>query len=181
MNPATSFYSTTAAILNALQASVQAVQFTPPGGAAQSAFGNVQLFDSENLAEAFQYLMIVEQRVCVIVPLDERIEIIASGQKLMVRRRRPVALLISDRVIGNRKTALWGDDKTPGAMGLMELTLPAVCGQLIDNPNGVVSEPSQVSMLTVNDVAKKLPGRLAVVLELNCVGGRLEAATNVVP
>jgi hypothetical protein len=181
MTPATTFYATTGTIITQLQAAVEGVQLPEGFDPAGPAFGNVELFDAENLADAFAYLTIVEQRVCVIVPLSETIETISQGMKLIVRRVRPVALIISDRVIGSRKEALWGNATTPGAMGLMELTLPAVCGQLIDNPNGVVSEPSHVSVMSVKDTAKKLPNRIAVILEVKCRGGRLEAPITAVP
>ncbi len=175
MTPATPHFSTTAAILAALQEAVGAVQlpdaFAPPG----PAFGSVQMFDSENLVEAFQYLLITEQRVCVIVPLDANWEAESKQQRLVTRRTLPVALLISDRVIGNRQTALIGDAKTPGAMGLKDLVVPAVTGQLIANPNGVISLPVHESVMAIKDTAKKLPNRITIVLELNCRGGWLEA------
>lgn len=179
MNAATSYRQPTSAIVKALQTIIMALQLPadPFGGGV--AFGRVELFDSENLVEAFQYLMITDQRVCVIVALDERHEVECQAMKMIVRRHLPVALLISDRVIGNRKQALWGDGvKTPGAFGLAELVLPAVTGQLLANPSGVVSEPTSTSVMTLKDAEKKLPNRVTVALELNCRGGRLEAAIN---
>jgi len=102
--------------------------------------------------------------------------------KLIVRRRLPVVLLISDRVMGDRKAALWGNNLTPGAMGLAELVLPAVTGQLIANPAGVVSEPQNTSVMTLKDTDKKeLPNRIVVAMELQCRGGRLEATLDPAP
>jgi hypothetical protein len=177
MNAAALHRRPTSAIVTALSTQITALQVTAPFTPG-AAFDRVELFDSEDLIAAFQYLLITQQRVCVIVPLTERHEALAQNMKLIVKRSLPVALLISDRVIGNRKTALWGDQKTPGAMGLMELVLPAVTGQLLANPSGVVSAPVSTSVMSVKDTNQKLPNRITVVLELNCRGGRLEAATS---
>jgi hypothetical protein len=176
MIAATSHRRATSEIVNALQTAVKAVKIPATQAApAAAAFGNVELFDSENLVEVFQYLLITAQRVCVIVPLDEKFDCITEQRLLRVKRALPVALLISDRVLGNRKAALYGDDSTPGAFGLAELVLPAVTGLLLPNPNGVISEPQNTSIMSLNDTAKKLPNRITVVLELQCRGGWIEA------
>jgi hypothetical protein len=178
MNPAASFYKSVSAIVAALQTAVQAVQLPEEPYGAGNAFGRVEIFDSEDLAAAFQFLTIVDQRVCVIVPLEEKFTRESKNTKLIVHRVLPVALLISDRVLGNRKQALLGDNQTtPGAMGLLALTLPAVTGMLLPNPSGVVSEPiADYVMVLKNNADKKLPNRICVCLEMNCRGGRLEAA-----
>lgn len=175
---ATSLRKPTSAIVNALKTVIQAIQLPNTFNPAGAAFGRVELFDTENLVEAFQNLLVSEQRVCIIVPLDEKFKTESHNIKLIVARTIPIAILISDRVIGNRSTALWGDDKTPGAFGLTELVLPAVTGQLIANPNGVRCEPSSTAVMTVRDTEKKLPARVTVCLEVECVGGRLEAAVS---
>jgi hypothetical protein len=149
------------------------------------AFEKVELFDSEDLTEAFKFLTLVEQRVCLIVPLDEEFNASpgeGNGQaalKYLWRRMLPVIVICSDRVLGDRKASLFGIEPpdanaTPGAFGLADLVLPAVSGLLLGNPNGVVCEPKMTSVLTVKDMEKKLPGRVAVGIEFECRGGRLE-------
>jgi len=142
----------------------------------EAVFGRVELFDSENVVEAFRYLLVTEQKVAVVVPLDEEFETVISGLKLIVKRWLPVAILVSDRVLGKRKEALWGNDETPGAMGLMELALPAVTGLLLPNPAGVAVEPRSVSIMTIKDTEKEMPMRVTVCLEVECRGGWLQAA-----
>jgi hypothetical protein len=178
MNPAASYRRPTSAIIAALKDIVTALQlpdgFTTPG----PAFGQVVLFDKANLLEAFNFLLLSKQRVCVIVPMTETFETESKNMKLISRRQLPVSILVSDSVVGNRATAFLGDAKTPGASGLAELVLPAVVGQLLPNPSGVVSEPLNISVMDIKDSKEKLPNRITVVIEITCRGGRLEAAAN---
>jgi hypothetical protein len=85
------------------------------------AFDRVELFDSEDLTGAFQFLLITEQRVCVIVPLEAKFEQVfpergAASRKLTSKREVPVVLLCSDRVLGDRKAALYGSDTERGSL-----------------------------------------------------------------
>ena len=145
------------------------------------AFDRVEWFDSEVLEDAFRYLLISEKAVCVVVMLDESFEMVLEGPKGCITRRLPVGLLISDRVLGSRQKALSGDGAAVvGAMGLMELLLPAVSGELLAPRPGppqtarVVVEPKSVGVMSVRDTEKKLAGRVSVCLEVDCVGGRVE-------
>lgn len=143
-------------------------------------FERVELFDSERLEDAFRYLTIAEKRVCVVVPLVEEFETVINAQqrKILVQRRLPVIVLCSDRLMGDRKGALYGTTgaaATPGAYALADLVLPAVTGQLLANPGAVVSVPKTLSPITVKDTEKTLAGRVTVGLELDCTGGWLEA------
>jgi hypothetical protein len=181
MTPAISNRQPTTAITAALQAILSALQVTIGTNAPVAAFSRVELFDSESLLEAFQLLAISEQRICLVVTLDEHFQTTNRAQTLITTRELPVALLVSDRILGDRTTALYGDDTTPGAWGLLELVLPAVMGMLIAPApplSGVTSEPVNASVLIVKNQKEKqnLPGRAAVALELHCRGGNLQAA-----
>lgn len=178
---ATAHRRTTSEIVKAIQAICAGLVWTGTEGA-PPAFDNVQLFDSEDLPEAFKFLLMVEQRVCLIVPLDEEHTEEFSGLKYLWRRKLPVIVLCSDRILGDRKAALFGiaaDEPdggapNPGAFGLAEMVLPAVSGLLLPNPNGVICSPKTTSVLTVKDMEKDLPGRVAVGIEFECRGGWLE-------
>lgn len=148
-------------------------------------FQRIETFDIESLTDAFKILMLGEQRICVIVMLDETFEATIEQPKLFVTRQQPVALLISDRDLGDRVKALWGDpaDATvPGAFALAEFVLPQVTGQLISaqpGKGGVLSEPKNLySLFLTEEDRKELPGRAAVSLELLCRGGTLETTTD---
>jgi hypothetical protein len=150
------------------------------GQISEAAFGRVELFDSEDLTAAFQFLLITEQRVCVIVPLDAKFEQVFQVRKLTSKRNAPIALLCSDRVLGDRKAALWGRSEPDGvtehgAMFLAELTLPACAGLLLPNPKGVVCEPQDYSVLTIRDTDQDQQSRVCVAVDLECKGGYLEA------
>lgn len=176
MNPATGHFASTSAIAAALQAQLQAVQLPAAAGAA---FQRVELFDSENLVEAFQVLLVSEQRIAIVVPLAAHWETECSQRKLLSRRVQPVAILISDRVLGTRTQALYGSANNQGAFNLSALAVPYVVGQLINNPAGVVSVPTSESSLVLKQADKaNLPGRAAVALELDCKGGWIETYLN---
>jgi hypothetical protein len=145
------------------------------GQISEAAFGRVELFDSEDLTAAFQFLLITEQRVCVIVPLDAKFEQVFQVRKLTSKRNAPIALLCSDRVLGDRRAALWGSDTEHGAMFLAEVTLPACAGLLLPNPKGVVCEPQDYSVLTIRDTDQDQQSRVCVAVDLECKGGYLEA------
>lgn len=174
---ATSYRQPTSAIVTALQAAVAGIAM-PPAFGAGNAFDRVEIFDSEDLVAAFQYLLVTEQRVCVIVPLHEAFTSEAKQTTLIIQRELPVALLIADRVLGNRQAALFGDgETTPGAYGLMELALPAVIGIVVPAAaplTKVVAVPKSATVMSVKDTESELPMRLTVALELECRGGRIE-------
>jgi hypothetical protein len=176
MTPATAYFASAAAIAAALQAQLRLVQLPNAGGAA---FQRVELFDSESLTEAFQVLMVSEQRIAIVVPLTAHWEAECSQRKLLTRRSQPVAILISDRVLGTRTAALYGGPNNPGAFALAALAMPFVTGQLINNPGGVIARPASESTLILKAADKQnMPGRAAVALEIQCQGGWIEAALN---
>ena len=179
MNAATGHFSSTAAIVLAIKTQLTAVKLADNTTAA---FQRVEMFDDENLGEAFQTLLMSEQRIAVIVPLTARWETESGQRKLVTRRVQPVAILISDRVLGNRTLALYGGASNPGAFVMCARTVPAVSGQLIPNPAGVISKPVNESVMTLKKEDKQnLPGRAVVVLEVDCQGGWLEAALGAGP
>jgi hypothetical protein len=142
-------------IVGELQGRLVGIEFPDEPGV--KAFDRVELFDSEDLSAAFQFLLITEQRVCVIVPLEAKFETVFGGasgmasRKLTSKREVPVVVLCSDRVLGDRKAALYGSDTERGAYALAELALPVCVGLLLPNPNGVVGEAVNYSVLTVKD------------------------------
>ncbi|HEY4414472.1 MAG TPA: hypothetical protein VGO57_02175 [Verrucomicrobiae bacterium] len=146
------------------------------------AFERIELFDNENLVEAFKTLLVSEQRIAVIVPLEARWSHDPKEKVRVMRRVLPVAVLVSDRQIGDRTTALFGNDETPGAFGLSALALPLISGQLISNPGGVVAMPVSESVVILKDQEREnLPGRAVVAVEIECQGGTMTATLDVAP
>lgn len=175
----------TAEIVKAIVALVKGIVRPGQDDLAVKAFDSVVLFDSEDLVSAFKFLVVTEQRVAVVVPLQEDFTEVLPGQgnaglKYQWTRAFPVLVICSDRVLGNREEALWGSDdgSEMGAVNLAELVLPAVAGQLLPNAvalSGVVASPRSSSVLVVKDTEQDLPGRVAVGLEFECRGGTLES------
>jgi len=172
----TAHTKTTVEIVTALTAGLTAVQWS-----GEAAFQSVRRFDSDDLERAFRELLLYQQRIALVIPLGETFESEARGAQLLIRRVRPFGLLLSDRVLGKREESVFGGATTPGAYGLLEAALPAVVGQIIDNPNGVRSDPTSAQPLTLVDAEHQLPARAAVLLELECRGGWYEAPLNLGP
>ena len=180
--PATNNRRSVTEILNALKSALESAKWTPEGGSPMPAFQKVKLFDLAQLADAFSELLMSEQRVCLLVPDAEKFESALQGStRLLIKRTLPVALLISDRVMGDRQAALHGAAGTgslpavAGAFPLQEIALAAVTGQLLPNPRGVVCRPVTATVLDVSDAKKKMPGRACVELDVDCAGGTLDA------
>lgn len=175
MNQAEAHFSSTALIATTLQKQLQQVQLPAAGGAA---FSRVELFDVENLVAAFQTLLISEQRIAIIVPTAATWETSCSQQKILTRRVQPMTVLISDRILGDRTSALYGNSKNQGALNLAALAMPWIVGQLVPIPNGCISVPKSETVITLKDTARAdLPGRACVAIELDCKGGYIEART----
>ena len=177
---ATSNRKSTSAILAAIKAALEAAMWTPDGGEPQPAFPQVKLFDIANLPAAFTQLLASEQRVCFVIADSEQFLDTQSGSmKFILTRKLPVAVLLSDRVTGDRITALYGGmsgaAKILGAEGMKELALTAVTGQLLANPAGVVCKPTSSAVIHLEDKKNNMPGRACVELDLECTGGVLTA------
>jgi hypothetical protein len=175
-------------ILAAVKAALVAAQWTPPDSDPTAAFQDVKLFDVADLVAAFEELMASKQRVAFIIADSEQFQTATDGLKVIMTRRQPVAILISDRVIGNRVTALYGDltanPPVLGAEGLKEIALAAITGELIaaaDGMEAVHCTPIESEAGRSEDVKKKTPGRSYVELDMICTGGTLEADLTSVP
>jgi len=139
-----------------------------------------QLIDFLHLA--FQVLLLSQQTIAIVVPLASHWQEELSQRKVLCRRVQPVAVLISDRVLGNRTAALFGSASNTGAFNLSALAVPAITGQLLPNPSGVICVPTGESSLVLKQADKtNLPGRAVVALEVDCKGGWIEAALNTGP
>ena len=180
--PSTNNRRSVTEILSALKSALESAQWTPAGGGPVAAFQKVKLFDLAQLADAFSELLVSEQRVCLLVPDAEKFESALQGNtRLLIKRTLPVALLLSDRVVGDRQQALHGAEASggsvavAGAFPLQEIALAAVTGQLLPNPKGVVCRPVTATVLDVQDTKRKMPGRACIELDVECTGGTLDA------
>jgi|GEM_PF-2659667 hypothetical protein len=169
--PTTNLYGLhdTVAVLNALQAALQAVQWNNA-----PAFDKVDFFDMSDLLKALQEVFNFANRVCVIIHDREHFESEKKGNELHVRQTRTVGLIIADRNIGNRKFALMGGDpqnKTAGALSLKDAVLNGIIGLLPGQPGILVKPDTGEQMLIQAKVRDELQGRVAFTLQFTLEGG----------
>ncbi len=167
-------------VLQALQAALAAVPL-PPGHGQGPLFEAVRLYDLTQMDRALTELLLYQERVACVVPGDESFRAEYRGRLVLLRRDWPVSVLISDRRIGDRTAALWGDGQTIGVVRMVECTLPYVTGQLLRNPAGVRCVPVRWGLMTLSAPEQPEPGRAVALLDLSLTGGRIEAQLDQAP
>ena len=115
MTAATSHRRATSEILAALETGLRGVTWH-----GQPALDRVEQFTEADLVEAFRRLLISEQRVCLIVAMDEEFNSETKGNKLIVRRvqgRPPrVSLVATDGIT----PPIWfGQGSDPEILGVV--------------------------------------------------------------
>lgn len=142
-----------------------------------NAFEVVERFDSTDVARAFSSILVAHRaRVAFVVLSGETWEPTAPGNLRHAVRTTRVSLLVSDRVLGDRRTAIFGGGANPGCLALKDVAIAAVCGPLLPNPSGCDVQPSSSDLLFVDQVEEsspKLPGRAACLVELVVAGGNI--------
>jgi hypothetical protein len=170
----------TLTVLDVLKTKLEALRWTPEGGVAEPAFERVELFDLQELAKAIEELRVFKARACFVVLDIERFENELAGNKLLVRQRRAVALLITDRNYGSRQRALEGTGTSPGVLALKDLVLSGEPGDPAASvlgllATGVVCEPAFGAFIELRDTARDdLAGRIAYEQDLELIGGSTE-------
>jgi hypothetical protein len=162
--------------LDALVTILRGLEWEPsPDRPAQPAFKRVELFDDLDLPEAFKRLLISESRIALVIYSSDTFENQRSDRQMIIRRKQELYVVFTDRVMGKRIDALLGADNNPGLLVLRDLVLPAITGLLVPQPAGIICAPTRGSLLQVEDTDRKLPGRLAYLLEIELQGGWLKA------
>jgi hypothetical protein len=160
--------------LDALVLALSALQWAGPSGN-EPAFKRVELFDDLDLPEAFKRLLLTDSRIALVIYSSDTFETQRADRQITVRRTQELYVTFTDRVMGKRLDALLGTANNPGLLKLRDLVLPAIIGLLVPQPNGIVSTPTRGSLLQVENTDRKLPGRLAYLLEIELQGGWLRA------
>lgn len=169
---------TTAQILDEIVTRLQALTWTPTDGDPEAAFGLVSRFSVTDLEQAFAELLTAEPRVALVVCTGRDWQVMEEGPKTSLRRTTQISVVVSDRLLGAEQTAWSGDDTTPGAWGLADLVPSAICGRLLAAPDAVDLLPVGEQDVSVDtEVATNLPGRAAVILEFQAIGGWLHKTT----
>jgi len=117
-------------------------------------------------------LFVAGDRACFIVHDQERFVSERIARELRVRQERDVSLLIVDRAIANRQTALFGDGvNVVGVLNIKDAILNSVVGLL---QPGIFCKPVHGEQLVLEKkVRDELQGRVAFTLDLCLVGGNV--------
>jgi hypothetical protein len=161
-------------IVDAVVTRLQTAQWKPTDGPLEGAFQRVERFDVSNLGEGLEALILNQDRFALVIWVGEDFEqAVVRGNQPVSQRQTRLIVMVSDRVIGDRRAAVFGSNTHPGALKLRELALAAVCGYLIENPNGVYAHPVMSEPVFVESERGNLPGRSCVSMEFKCDGGWL--------
>lgn len=145
------------------------------------AFEVVERFAETNIVEALQKLVLNRSRGAFVVFDRHAWEAERNGTQARYRRTTAIAVLFTDRVVGDYDEALYGNDKTPGAILLSELAVPALSGLLLPNPAGVELVPTSEDPAIVEIDQKKLPGRAVVSASFEARGGWMSRPLGISP
>lgn len=175
-----------AEILAAVLERVTAVTWTNPGtGGAEPAFATVKPFVGTDLNKALVTLLTTQTRGAYVVFDGSSWEDERSGEEIRLRRTARLWVVVSDKALGDYVTALYGTAllgqgvrnpnaaPTPGALGLADLLVEPLVGQLLPNPQGVrlFIQREDPALVEVDQV--QMPGRAAVAVEFLAQGGWL--------
>lgn len=144
-------------------------------------FEVVKPFAETNIVVALQKLVVNQSRAAFVVFDTNEWHAERDGQSSKYRRVTRIVVLFTDRVLGDYDVALYGNEKTPGAIGLSELGLPAIVGLLLPNPAGVELVPMSEDPAIVEIDQKKLPGRAVVSASFEARGGWMSRPLGIGP
>lgn len=157
-------------IVAALEAVLRTATWTPEGGTPELAFGEVERFQTLDIEAACRELAVVRQRACLVVATDENWESQAQDKKYgfapQCKVQRQISLLITDRAMGDRQAALYGDATHAGGYPLSEIALHTVCGPMTVGGIAVFVAPVRRTPFAV--AVDDRPGRVCVQVELEC-------------
>lgn len=135
-------------------------------------FETVKAFDLDDLALAFEELLVFKNRVAFVVLTDEQQSTLTKGMTLTTIFRDEFSILCSDRSYKNRQLALLGDATTPGVMMLGDILVQGIMGE--PSP-GYVCEPTGGEMFALaGETRDDEIGRIGWRQNVRMHGGREE-------
>lgn len=155
-------------LLQAVEARLTPLQWTPAGGPAQSAFQRVGRYPERDFHGAFQDLATTADRAALVILDREEFETSTSGRQVKSVLSRSFLVLFSDRNwAGNVRLAMEGSATTPGVLALKALITPAVVGHL-SGQTWIEPEHGELTDVRASD---KAPGRLVWAASFRARGG----------
>lgn len=166
---------TTVQTVDAIVTALEAATWTPTGGSPETAFEAVHRFDVSDKARAMQTLLISDARVALVIYMSEDWDpqnTEDSGQ-LVLRRTQNILVLVSDRNKGRRDTAAFGDAHNPGALGLKDVAVQTLSGNLIAHPDAVNIRPIRAEVEQMESNNELFPDRVFCSIQCLATGGRI--------
>ena len=163
-------------VLSALKTRLASLPLDPLHPEGDKLFENVAYYGANDLPQALTDLLVIQQRVCVIVPSrwmhkNER------DRLLMISTRTIEAdLFIADRAMTVRdQAALVGGAQNLGILAMADRVVVSLTGTPFTTPDFVV-EPQDGSPVVITQADKKnLPGREAWVQAVSILAGRVRS------
>jgi len=163
-------FRTPVEIAEAFVGFLQELTWTDAAGISAAAFQRVELWDSLNLPDALQRLIMSEERFALVVwtgsdwdiirPADYSMDLSPAG-----RRTVHLTVIVSDRVIGSHLEAVTGGDANPGCLALQEMAIQVCSGPLFSAEPKAWSRPVTDSLGEVREENSTKRGRAICSIE----------------
>ena len=182
MTEASQHLRDTKAILDAIVERLRAVKLSDAEDAV--AFERVELFDLADWEDALRRLAANQQRSAIVIWAGEDWEHERELTVLTSRRSQSFEVMISERRLDNPVSALTGDDRSPGVVGLKDQVAKALTGILLDDTAKGESDAVYLTVQTIQrgvlstDDKKKDPGRQVLILSVQSAGEWLQTAVS---
>lgn len=144
----------------------------------QPAFDRVEMFDLSDYLDAMQRLAMNQERTALVLWTGDDFESNRGTIILKVRRTSNIEVFITERNLAAPVKALTGDPENylPGVLGLRDLVLPALTGELLPSKAETGAEliylvPESVArgIISAEDKAK-FPARQIIIINWQALG-----------
>lgn len=161
---------TTSEILAAIITGLTALRWTPDGGPEEALLQEVRRYDANDLQRAFSELLVIQQRVALVIYTGERWNTLPHHDEIgpVAQRTLQISILLSDAVIGDRQSAVFGSPSTPGCIPMHELAIRHLAGPLFPSGERVWLAPTTVTLADIERDDRPAAGRTASILECDC-------------
>lgn len=122
-------------------------------------FQAVRLYDIPQLEEALKDLLEFSERLCLIVPREDRFEPATKGHSMEVSKTSNVLLIITDRDYAPGKASYFGGPDHPGVTHIKDLVIEELIGETLDLPHVLLTPEDGESIRVASSADKLQEGR----------------------
>lgn len=178
MSAETNKLRSTKEILDAIVTALRALNLEQ----GQPAFDRVEIFDLPDYLNAMQRLALNQERTALVIWTGDEFETNRETIVLTTRRISNFDIFVSERNLANPVAATTGDPEKylPGVMGLRDLVIPALTGQILASDAEAGKEliylaPAGVERAILSSEDKqKFPARQILILNFTAAGEWLQ-------